>query len=361
MLMAIFVGINWIQLAVEAVEGLVSGGQSGWGVIEYILLLFPLSISNAVALSAFFALTYLFFRLNSDREIIAVNCAGMDPVQVIRPFFLVGVLVSALLALLEHVIVPLSESRATEIATMIQHDLTNVRITSGQFLFPVKGVAVFVGKIGEDGGLQNVFIHDARADNRERTYYSEEATLGQGESGLVLELTSGHAEEWDATAAEIKVLAFETIRFNLARENEPEQAGDRSIRYRSSLDLVAAWLAPPADGADHSRSYAIEINSRFFDALRALVYPVLGVMMLVAAETFRFQRHIAFVPAILAVIVMHVFSQYLEDIVKAGGPPVALLHLSHVIALLLAGLLLHWARSPNPRVVQMLSHSRHLR
>ena len=361
MLLAIFVSINWIRLAVEAVEGLVSGGQSGWSVIEYILLLIPLSFSNAVAMSSFFALTYLFFRLNSDREIIAVNYAGMDPAQVVKPFLLMAALASTLLALLEHIIVPLSESRATEISTLIQHDLTNVRITSGQFLFPVEGVAVFVGKVGEDGSLQNVFIHDARTHDRERTYYSEDAILGHGEFGLVLELSSGHAEEWDETEAEIKILTFEAIRFNLDREDEPEPVSNQGLRFRSSLDLAGSWLAPAVDGTDQLRGYAIEINSRFFDSLRSLVYPMLGVMMLLVAETFRFQRHIAFVPAILAVIVMHVFGQYMEDKVEAGSSPVALIHLSHVIALLLAGLFLHWSRSPPPQIVRLLSHSRHLR
>ena len=335
LLSGILVGINWINLAVRALDNLVSSGQSPLSILEYLLLLLPLSASNAVPLSFLAAATYLVYRMQADGEVTALKNTGMSPARLILPYFAIGMTGALLSALLVHILIPIGEFRTDELNAKIRDNLASKHIRKGQFYFPLDGLAVFVADGGGSSALQNVFIHDARDRSRERTYFARSASLTSFNREPVLELQSGLIEQWSPDLGELEAVSFDSLRFNLASLSPPRAVLVSRVDSVTSMELVAMLRGSDAAGEQAAaRPLALELHDRIIKTLRSLVYPLMGVSAVLLADRLGVRLRLVLTPAILSVVVIHVLGDYLEEAAHKDLVPVAVMYAHMLLALL---------------------------
>ncbi len=345
---SILVGVNWVNLSVRALDRLVAAGQSPLIIVEYVALLFPLSTSNAIPLSFVIVVTYLFYRMRASGELIALKNAGVGPARIVQPFICVGLFGAVLSSLLVHVLIPLGELRTDELNTSTHNNIASRQIKQGLFHFPVAGMALFVADVADGGVLRNVFIHDARDPNRERTYFASEASLLRFNLDPVLELQSGQIEEWDKRRRELQTLSFDTLRFDLSNFISQRTALSGQMRNMSTGELLGRMsdAAVPEEADGHS--YRFEIHDRIAKSLRSLIYPLIGVAALLLADAVGIRSRVTLIPAILVIVALHLLGDNLEESAMLGGLPIATLYVHHFLGLAIIIIILLWSCRARP-------------
>ena len=332
LLTAILAGVNWINLAVRGLDQLVSAGQAPSVIAEYFLLLLPRALENTIPFSVFVALTYLYFRMHADREVTALLNIGMGPARLMGPFVMFGFFGALLSTLLVHVLEPASRMKADELGASNLSNLASRQIKHRQFQFPVDGLALYVAEASAETGLENVFIHDARDTDRERTYFAQSAKLIQVDQDPVLELNSGHVEEWNSKARRLETLDFDFLRFTLSKLIPKHETPANRLRNMSSIEILTRISTVNLAGETDLRDYLHEIHDRIAKSLRSFVYPLMGVSALLLADALGIRQRYMLVPAILAVVIIHVVGNYMEEIVAEESLSFALIHAHHAIA-----------------------------
>lgn len=333
-LSAVLVGINWINVAVGGLDQLAAAGQAPAVIFQYLTLILPRAAEDVVPFAVFVSLTYVFFRLHSDREITALKNTGIGPVRLIWPFVVCALFGAVLSALLSHSLVPTSRLQTEKLNSSTLSSFTNRQIKQKLFYFPVDGLAVYVAGISEAGTLEDVFIHDARDASRERTYFAQAASLVRVGQDPILDLMYGHVEEWNPATRMPETLRFDSLRFNLSGLVPPREVIGNRLRNMSSLELLSrASTADFVQGTER-RDYLHEFHERIAKSLRSLVYPVMGVMALILADALGIRQRYVLVPTIVAVVAIHLAGNYVEDSLLERELPAVLMHLHYVLALL---------------------------
>ena len=340
-LSAVLVGINWINVAVRGLDELAAAGQAPAVIFQYLALILPRAAEDVVPFAVFVSLTYVFFRLQSDKEITALKNTGIGPARLIWPFVVCALFGAALSALLSHSLVPTSRLQTEKLSSSNLSSLTNRQIKQKLFYFPVDGLAVYVAGISEAGTLEDVFIHDARDVSRERTYFAQTASLIRLGQDPMLDLMHGHVEEWNPSTRRPETLKFDSLRFNISGLIPSREVIGYRLRNMSSLELLSRISSADLVQGTERRDYLHEFHERIAKSLRSLVYPVMGVMALILADSLGIRQRYILVPTIFAVVAIHATGNYVEERLLEGEMPAVLMHLHYVVALLALLAVLH--------------------
>ena len=333
-LSAVLVGINWINVAVRGLNELASAGQEPKVIAQYFTVILPRAAEDVVPFAVFVALTYVFFRLHSDKEINAFKNAGIGPLRLVCPFVVCALFGAVLSTLLTHSLVPASRLQFEKLNSSTLGSLTSSQIKQKLFHFPVDGLAVYVAGISDSGALEDIFIHDARDASRERTYFARTASLVRVGQDPMLELVYGHVEEWHPEARRPETLNFDSLRFNLSGLIPPRETTGEGLRTMSSLEILSRISTAELEEGTERRDYLHEIHDRIAKSLRSLIYPVMGVTALILADALGVRHRYIFVPTIAAVVMIYVAGNYVEESILESELPAGLMHLHYVLALL---------------------------
>lgn len=331
-------GIYWTSRIVRILDGIMEGGQPLSSFFQYIALLSPASLLSVVSLTAFAAATYVADRQFADGELQALQGAGFRPVRLLLPFAVFGAAAFCASAALIHEIVPDSRARLDQLQRQIASDLAAKRLADNQFLFPVDGLALFIGEVTPEGEMLDIFIHDSRNSTAEVTYLAERAALSRGGSGSHLLMWNGQSQELSSDGRRLSKLAYGQLRIDLAFATDDTSGppGLRTIPTSEkiqSLQSVVERLGVPA------RHVLVELHERIAEPLYAFLFPLLGASSVFLAVAYRMSRSWAILFSAAAIVCVNVAANYFEDLTRAEGGYWPLMYLpAIVLALLAAGM-----------------------
>ena len=97
--LTVLAGVVWLSQAVREFDLVTTKGQSLIIFLSVTGLSFPSLIAIIAPVSLFIAVLYTLNRLNGDSELIVMTATGMSPFGILRPFIILFLIVSALVAL----------------------------------------------------------------------------------------------------------------------------------------------------------------------------------------------------------------------------------------------------------------------
>ena len=191
-----------------------------WGVIFELLLHIMISfLPMAIPLSTLFATIYCLNKLSGDSEIVAMRSFGLSKGDILRPFILIGLVISIAIFALGRNLIPHSKTlfKNTIIRLTSKGVLTNVRPSN--FFTDIPNVVLFAGDVSNRGdNLFDVFIRYMDNNNERviiaregiliRQYFSETQT-----PTLRLKLTDGNIIKYDKNHRDVEKILFETYDF----------------------------------------------------------------------------------------------------------------------------------------------------
>jgi lipopolysaccharide export system permease protein len=297
-------GVIWLTSALRQLDVITAQGQTILVFLTVTSLTLPTLIAVIAPVALFIAVVFALNRLNGDSELIVMSAAGMSPVRLIRPFLSLGLIVSAMVALLTIYLIPASFQELRDLISRIRADFVANIAQEGQFTTLDNGVT-FHYRERSGPALLGIFMQDRREADRTIVYLAERGqTIEQkGQSYLVLENGSVHRQRRDAPDSSI--VAFSRYAIDLAALNQETGEIVYKPRERSTGDL----LMP-----DRTDNYYTFNRGRFraelHDRLSAWLFPLATVFIAFAAlgtaRTTRQGRGTAIAGAVVAVVALRI-------------------------------------------------------
>ncbi|RJK95532.1 LPS export ABC transporter permease LptF [Paracoccus aestuarii] len=286
----VLVSVYWINRAVSLFDDLLNDGQTALVVLEFTALTLPLVISVVLPVAAFAATAYGTNRLAGESELVAMQSAGLGPWRLARPVLVFGIMVGLMVAVLVHGLVPMARARLADRSAEIAENVTAQFLRPGAFQYPASDVTLFIRDIAADGRLLDLFIEDGRDPARQVTYTAQESLVVRTETGPVLILLEGMAQELrprDGVPA-LSVTRFDEFSYDIGALFSAGGDRRRDLRDFGTLALLspdAALLqATGATPGDARR----EAHERLAQPLLSPIAAMLGFATLLIGGFSRF-------------------------------------------------------------------------
>lgn len=348
----VLVSVYWINRAVSLFDDLLNDGQTALVVLEFTALTLPLVISVVLPVAAFAATAYGTNRLAGESELVAMQSAGLGPWRLARPVLVFGIMVGLMVAVLVHGLVPMARARLADRSAEIAENVTAQFLRPGAFQYPASDVTLFIRDIAADGRLLDLFIEDGRDPARQVTYTAQESLVVRTETGPVLILLEGMAQELrprDGVPA-LSVTRFDEFSYDIGALFSARGDRRRDLRDFGTLALLSADAALlQATGATPGDARR-EAHERLAQPLLSPIAAMLGFATLLIGGFSRFGvwRQVGW--AILGLIAVQFLSNAAANQVGRDAALWPILYLPAGFgAVLSAGLLWLAARPRGPK------------
>jgi lipopolysaccharide export system permease protein len=284
----VLVGVYWINRAVLLFDQLIGDGQSALVFLEFSLLTLPNVIRLVLPVAGFVASVYVTNRLMLDSELVVMQAAGVSPFRMARPVLWFGLIVSAMLLILAHVLVPASRNMVTERRAELAENVTARFLNEGQFTHPAKGVTLYIRDISAEGGLRDLFLSDDRDAERRTTYTAAQALFVRGEAGPKLIMFNGMAQVLDAGGKRLSVTRFADFTYDIGALLSDAGTPARTSAAVPTWELLAPTPALMEETGETLAALRYDLHSRFADPLLALPAALIGFAALLLGSFSRF-------------------------------------------------------------------------
>lgn len=303
----VLVLIYWINQAVQLFDEIIADGQSAGVFLELTALSLPGIIKVVVPLAAFAASVYVTNRMSAESELAVVQATGFSNFRIARPVLIFGLFIAALMLILNHFLVPLSQARLIERQAEISRNLTARLLTEGRFLSPSSGVTLYIREITQDGELLDVFLSDSRNPDRHIGYTASRAYLVRTDTGPQLVMVDGLAQTLEQETQRLFTTGFQDFAYDVSALIPEVDGRNRTYREVPTPELLRA---PPALQQETGRSEAFlqfAGHDRFAQSALALVGALLGYAALRIGGFSRFGLWRQIIGAIGLVVVVKIF------------------------------------------------------
>jgi len=342
----VLVLIYWINRAVVLFDQLIADGQSALVFLEFSTLSLPNIIRIVLPISAFAASVYVTNRMTAESELIVVQATGFSAFRMARPVLMFGLIVTGLMSVLTHVLVPISLTQLNQRQAEIAQTATSRILREGQFLTPTEGVTVYIREITPEGELRDIFLSDSRNAAESVTYTSTRAFIVRSDSGPQLVMIEGLAQTLRHDSGRLITTSFEDFTYDIGAMVRLPDSGRRGAREISTFDLL--WPSPAIQ--DETRQTAgaliLEGHDRFGQALLATVAALIGFATLLTGGFSRFGLWRQIIAAIFLIILVKLVETLTVSLMEDNPILWPLTYLPAVFGLAMVWFLLFWSERP---------------
>ena len=281
--------IYWINKAIALFDNLISDGQTFLVFLEFSILTIPPIIPIVAPLAAFAAAIFVTNRLKNDSELTIMQATGFSPLRLSRSIFLFGLVVTIILLIISHYLIPKSNNillkRQNEVASSLNAKLLKV----GSFIHPQNGVTFYIGGISTSGVIEDVFVLDERNRDREIIVTSKSGYLITNNNNPILVLKDGIVQNYDLKSTNLSTIHFQDLSYDLTSWSVKERMSKSKLLLTySSFDLFKDPELVSILTDSSPISVLEELHSRILTPLLALIAALIGFSALMIGDYSRF-------------------------------------------------------------------------
>ena len=281
--------IYWINKAIALFDNLISDGQTFLVFLEFSILTIPPIIPIVAPLAAFAAAIFVTNRLKNDSELTIMQATGFSPLRLSRSIFLFGLVVTIILMIISHYLIPKSNNillkRQNEVASSLNAKLLKV----GSFIHPQNGVTFYIGGISTSGVIEDVFVLDERNKDREIIVTSKSGYLITNNNNPILVLKDGIVQNYDLKSTNLSTIHFQDLSYDLTSWSVKERMPKSKLLLTySSFDLFKDPELVSILTDSSPISVLEELHSRILTPLLALIAALIGFSALMIGDYSRF-------------------------------------------------------------------------
>ncbi|MEL7344024.1 MAG: LptF/LptG family permease [Pseudomonadota bacterium] len=347
----ILVLVYWINRAVGLFDQLIADGQSALVFLEFTALTLPNVIRQVLPMSAFAATVFVINRLNTESELVVVQATGFSPFRLARPVIVFGIMVATFVAVLGHLLVPLSLAQLGERQSEIAEDVTAGLLNEGEFMHPSEGVTFYIREVTPSGELLDLFITDASDPEAAVTYTAQRALIVRGERGPSLLMFEGLAQAHRTSDNRLTVTRFQEFAFDMAGLIEPPSLGPTTL-----TQLATPMLFNPSEqivqALDVPRSaFIYAAHERINDALWVVVTAIVGYAGLIFGAFSRFGAWRQIIGALVTILMLDTLENAMTELIAGPATPWPFAYAASLLGLamsftLIAAASKTWRRGP---------------
>ena len=340
--------IYWINKAIALFDNLISDGQTFLVFLEFSILTIPPIIPIVAPLAAFAAAIFVTNRLKNDSELTIMQATGFSPLRLSRSIFLFGLVVTIILLIISHYLIPKSNNillkRQNEVASSLNAKLLKV----GSFIHPQNGVTFYIGGISTSGVIEDVFVLDERNKDREIIITSKSGYLITNNNNPILVLKDGIVQNYDLKSTNLSTIHFQDLSYDLTSWSVKERMSKSKLLLTySSFDLFKDPELVSILTDSSPISVLEELHSRILTPLLALIAALIGFSALMIGDYSRFGASKQISVGIVILILIKLSESYGNELMlKSQGNWLAL-YLPVLIGILIFSFMMLQASNQN--------------
>jgi lipopolysaccharide export system permease protein len=283
-------GVVWIALALRQLKLVTSKGQDTLTLIQMTTLALPGLMALIAPVALMIAAIHVINRLNSDSELIILSASGASIWRLARPLLVLALIVSTLLALSNHFVMPWSLRTLREKIVEVRSDLLTQVLLPGRFSSPEPGVVVHIRDRRFDGTLEGILMHDKRKSNEVITYLAEQGRISKKSGGAsILIMSKGHILRSRGPDEPPELLTF--VHYGIDLERFERQLDEQTWRAPERYFSELVNPDPTERGYERNKGhYRAELHERLSSPLYPFVFVLVIVAYLGRAQSTRQNR-----------------------------------------------------------------------
>ena len=328
--------IYWINKAIALFDNLISDGQTFLVFLEFSILTIPPIIPIVAPLAAFAAAIFVTNRLKNDSELTIMQATGFSPLRLSRSIFLFGLVVTIILMIISHYLIPKSNNillkRQNEVASSLNAKLLKV----GSFIHPQNGVTFYIGGISTSGVIEDVFVLDERNKDREIIVTSKSGYLITNNNKPILVLKDGIVQNYDLKSTNLSTIHFQDLSYDLTSWSVKERMSKSKLLLTySSFDLFKDPELVSILTDSSPISVLEELHSRILTPLLALIAALIGFSALMIGDYSRFGASKQISVGIIILILIKLSESYGNELMLKSQENWLALYLPVLIGILI--------------------------
>lgn len=333
----------WLSQSLRFVDIIINHGLPLDLSLWLLALMLPSLASLALPTALFLAVTFVYYKLILDSELVVLRASGLSHLALARPAVIVGAFTMVVCYSLTLYLLPASYRSFKDLQYTIRNSYAQVLLQEGVFTDVGDGLTLYVHARERDGRLRGVIVHDTREAEKALTYTAARGQLFVGPSGPQIVLENGSYQEKSGRAGSVSILNFDRAAIALN-----DMLGTVEDRYRDPKERFIAELLSPDDSLPDAvrQRLRAEGHQRLASPLYPLAFAIIAVAVLLAGDSGPRGRWNRVLIAISIAAVLQIVSLLLLSLATRFPAAVPLMYLTPVAAMF-AGL----AVLANPRML----------
>lgn len=236
----VLVGVYWINRAVQLFDRIVGDGQTAAVFFELTILALPNVIRLVLPVAAFAAAVYVVHRAATESELVVMQAAGLSPWRLARPVLAFGLIVAALLSVLNHHLVPASRTALLDRRAEIAENIAARFLTAGAFLHPAPGITLYIREITPEGEMRDLYLADTREQGMQVTYTAQSALLVRAGGRQKLVMLDGMSQTLRLDDGRLATTRFTDFAYDIAALIDGGARQGRTVEELSTPELLGA-------------------------------------------------------------------------------------------------------------------------
>lgn len=321
-------GVMVLVQSLRFVDVIVEAGASAGVFWTLVVLALPRFLEILGPLSLSFAVIFVYARMTVDKEITVSKAAGIGPLRLSVPAFVVAGIMTCSLFLLTLNLTPRSMEHLQAMQHTLKTQMPELFFREGVFAMPAPGLTLYM-RAREGREMRGLLLHDARSPQeggpeRPATILARSGMLTQKSGGgQEIVVLDGMRHEYNTDSDTLNRLDFDRYIMALPEQNkesvrwlEPAERQIHDLLFPDPKDAIAA---------SQKDLFALEAHRRLALPFLPFVFVVISMTILLKGQIGRFGPGVHAGIAILAVAAIQgLFLIVLTATQSAGGPEWAL-------------------------------------
>jgi lipopolysaccharide export system permease protein len=328
----------WLAQSLRLVDLIVNRGLSIELFLYLALLILPRFLDVVLPIGAFIAVLFVFNRLTQESELVVMRAAGLGPLRLARPVFILGGVAFLVLMSLSAYFLPAGNREFKDLQFEIRNRFISALLQEGTFTTVSDKLTIYIAGRNSRGEVSGLLINDDRDPQQPVTILAEQGAFADTPQGSRIIMVNGSRQRYERATGKLSVLTFDryTLDLNMLRD-APE------VRWRDAEERFLGELFWPPRGLDPAtrHSFLIEGHQRLIVPLSVFGFVMIPLACLLPGE---FNRRGQLRRVLLAVGLAFVFQALqlaIKDMANRNVAAIPLMYLIDLLPLLLgSGILL---------------------
>jgi lipopolysaccharide export system permease protein len=311
--------VIWVTQALRDIDLMTNQGQTVLVFIGITGLIIPLLILVIAPIALVIAGAHVLNKLGTDSEIIVMNAAGMQPWGLFRPFLVVTIAVSALVAVISAYLAPEGLRMLRRWLTEVRTDLVSNIVQPGRFMPIERGLTFHIRERRANGLLVGIMLDDRRDEKERVTVLAEQGEIIKNDRGSYLLLENGSIQRHELKQRDPNIVIFDRYAFDLSQFTGSVQTINYSVRERYIWELLSPDPNDPVYKSQPGQ-FRAEFHDRILGPLYPFAFMIIAFTFLGAPRTTRQSRSWS-VLAVIGNVALVRLVGFVSTVVGVNYPP----------------------------------------
>jgi len=274
----------WLAQSLRLVDLIVNRGLSIELFLYLAVLILPRFIDIVLPIGAFIAVLFVFNRLTSESELVVMRAAGVGPLALARPVFILAGLAFVVLMSLSAYFLPASTREFRDLQFEIRNRFVSALLQEGAFTTVSDKLTIYIAGRNQRGEVIGLLINDDRDPQQPVTILAEQGAFANSAQGSRVIMVNGSRQRYDRATGKLSVLTFDryTLDLDMLRDAPVVRFRDAQERYLNEL----FWPQPDLD-ASNRYSFLVEGHQRLIVPLSVFAFVMIPLACLLPGELNR--------------------------------------------------------------------------